>query len=279
MAEIGALVITRNEERNIRECLESVAFCAERAVVDSFSDDATVERAMPLADHVYRRSFVNHADQKNWGIRRLRTPWVLIVDADERVSAPLAAELRKLAAAGEADGYWIRRRNYFFGREIRGAGWNRDRVLRFFRREYGWYPERELHEEIDMVEGARVSECGERLLHYSYEDWEGAFSRLLSYSQRGAAERRRRGRGSSAARMLFSPTQRFLRQYLLQGGYRDGSHGAALCGLSAVGIFLREAKLALGDHAVPQINPGPKGAPSVEVLKGRDPEGELEHEE
>jgi glycosyltransferase involved in cell wall biosynthesis len=279
MAEIGALVITRNEAANIADCLKSLQFCDERVVVDSFSDDQTVALALPLADHVYRRAFVNHAEQKNWGLARLSTRWALIVDADERVSPALAQELVALAAADAADGFWIRRRNHFFGREIKGAGWGRDRVLRFFRRGYGWYPERELHEEIEMLEGLRISQCAQRLHHHSYEGWQSSFERLLSYSQRGAAERRRRGRASNGGRIFFSPLQRFLRQYVAQGGFRDGAHGVALCGLSAVGIFLREAKLATGDHEVPQVNAGRGGDSSVEVLKGRDPKGESHDEE
>jgi glycosyltransferase involved in cell wall biosynthesis len=269
LSDIGALVITRNEARHIEECLQSLQFCDERVVVDSFSDDATVERALPLAEHVYRRSFVHHADQKNWGIERLSTPWILLVDADERVSPELAAELCELSERSEADGYWLYRSNRFFGRHIRHAGWERDRVLRFLRRGRGSYPERELHEEIEMSDGAEVGRCKARLLHDSYSDWSKALDRLLSYSSRGAAERVRRGRRGSYFRAISAAPARFLRQYGLQGGWRDGRHGLALCAFSALGVFLREAKLLQGDTRVGMLSPGQDGSPRVEVIKGR----------
>ena len=116
MAErIGAIVITRNEASNIEACLASLDFCDSRMVVDSFSSDDTVERACPLADLVVRRDFLNHAEQKNWAIDQLATEWVFILDADERVPAGLAAEIRRCVDGGRHDGWWIRRSNWFFG--------------------------------------------------------------------------------------------------------------------------------------------------------------------
>lgn len=266
---IGALVITGQEEKNIEACLRSLAFCDERVVVDSFSSDRTVELARPLAEHIYRRSFHTHAEQKNWGLRQLNTPWVLIVDADERVPASLREELIQLAREGKADGYWIWRANYFFGRRIRGAGWNRDRVLRFLRQGAGNYPQRAVHEEIALLPGKRVGNCRRRLLHYSYEDWPSTFARLIDYSSRSAAERHARGRRSGARRMIMAPTLRFMRQYLLQRGFLDGLHGFALCALSATQIFLREAKLALGEGSVAVRGVALDGSPRVEVVQGR----------
>jgi len=269
LSDIGALVITRNEEEQIEGCLKSLDFCAERVVVDSFSEDDTVERAAPFAEHIYRRSFLHHADQKNWGMQRLQTPWVLILDADERVPEALAQELMELARQDSPAGYWLYRSNQFFGRTIRHAGWDRDRVLRFFRRGRGFYPERQLHEEIEMESGADVGSCSHRLIHNSYTNWPRAFERLLSYSSRGAAERVRRGRTGSYWRVFTAAPARFGRQYLLQGGWRDGRHGLALCGFSALGVFLREAKLLQSDTAVQMLSPGHRGETRVEVVQGR----------
>jgi glycosyltransferase involved in cell wall biosynthesis len=270
---IGAVIITRNEAANIDACLASVEFCDERVVVDSYSTDDTVERACRRAEHVYRRGFVNHADQKNWAAGQLDCEWVLVVDADERVSEGLAREIRELVDWGHHDGWWIYRRNAFFGRFIRGAGWQRDRVLRLYRRDRGRYDDRAVHEEVRMDPGSSVGFCRNRLIHYSYTDWQSTFSRLLSYSRSGAAERSRRGKSGSKGAVLLKPPGRFLRQYVVSGGWRDGLHGLVLCQWSAIGIFLRELRLLIGDFGNENVNPGPFTPPSVECVQGRHPAG------
>jgi glycosyltransferase involved in cell wall biosynthesis len=272
MNRITAIVITHDEASNIEECLRSLAFCDERLVVDSFSQDDTVRRALPLAERVVRREFRDHAEQKNWALEQLDTEWALIVDADERVSEELATELRELADAGEADAYWLHRVNSFFGRWIRGSGWGRDRVLRFLRPGAGAYPEARLHEEIALQRGTRVGHCHSPLRHYSYEAWPSTFERLLRYSGAGAAERQRRGRGFSIARVVLAPSGRWIRQYLLQAGFRDGIHGYALCTWSAIGVFLRELKGYLGEASYGDGSGRAPTAPSrVEVVKGPEP--------
>ena len=268
---IGAVVITRNESVNIGPCLDSVAFCDERVVVDSFSDDDTVERACAKAEHVYRREFLHHADQKNWAVGQLDTEWVLVVDADERVPDDLAAEIRRHVESGAHDGWWIYRRNAFFGRFIRGAGWGRDRVLRLWRRDHGRYDDRLVHEEVRLDAGSSVGTCEHRLLHFSYTDWDSTFERLLSYSRSGALERARRGQRGSAGAVLFKAPGRFFRQYVLDAGWRDGLHGLVLCQWSALGVFLREARLLLGDFGNEALNGGPNSDPRVEYVQGRPP--------
>jgi glycosyltransferase involved in cell wall biosynthesis len=266
---IGVVVITRNESANIGPCLDSVAFCEERVVVDSFSDDDTVERACAKAEHVYRREFIHHAEQKNWAVGQLDTEWVLVVDADERVTGELAEEIRRIVQGGEHDGWWVYRRNAFFGRFIRGAGWNRDRVLRLYRRDRGRYDDRFVHEEVSLDAGSTAGSCEHRLLHFSYTDWDSTFERLLSYSRSGARERARRGHRGSVGAVLLKPPGRFFRQYVLGAGWRDGLHGLVLCQWSALGVFLREARLLLGEFGNEDVNRGPIRNPRVECVQGR----------
>jgi glycosyltransferase involved in cell wall biosynthesis len=266
---IGAIVITRNEESQIVDCLRSVAFCDERIVVDSFSTDDTVRRASDHAEHVYRRTFIHHADQKNWAMEQLRCSWALILDADERVSPALAEELIRRAEGGDADAYWLERRNDFFGRPMHSAGWGRDRVIRFLRRDAGRYRSQYLHEEIQLEPGRRVGFCRNPLLHYSYRDWDSTFERFLRYSSRGALDRQRRGLRGHPWRVAGKPLGRFLRQYLLQGAWREGIHGYVLCAWSAAGVFVREAKLVLGEIEAPVLGGGHRGAIRVETVRGR----------
>ena len=270
---IGALVITRDEEEDLEACLRSLAFCDERVVVDSFSTDATVEIACRHAEHVVRRTFVDFAEQKDFGLRCLSTPWALVIDADERVGDELAREIVECVRRDDHDGFWLLRRNRFFGREVRGAGWQRDRVLRLFRRHGAWHPRRLVHEEVRLPDGSRITTCRARLDHHSYRDWSSTFGRLLSYTSRGAADRARRGHRGSGWRVGTKPLGRFLRQYLVQGGWRDGLHGYVLCTWSAIGVFVREAKLRAGETAIPGA---PSGPVRVEVVKGRGPGPETE---
>lgn len=272
MAErIGAVLITRNESANVGPCLDSVAFCDERVVVDSFSSDDTVERACEKAEHVYRREFIHHANQKNWAVDQLDTEWVLVIDADERVPEELAREIRSCVESNAHAGWWLYRRNAFFGRFISGAGWGRDRVLRLYRRDRGRYDDRLVHEEVSLDAGSTAGKCENRLLHFSYTEWGSTFERLLSYSRSGAGERARRGQRGSVGAVLLKPPGRFFREYFLSAGWRDGLHGLVLCQWSAVGIFVREARLLLGEFGNENVNRGPKRDPRVECVQGRVP--------
>lgn len=270
MAErIGAVVITRNESACIDRCLDSLSFCDERVVVDSFSTDDTVERARKSAEHVYRREFLSHGEQKNWAVGQLESEWVLVVDADEVVPEGLAGEIRQRVSELGHDGWWIYRSTSFFGRFIRYAGWDRDRVLRLYRKDRGRYDDKYVHEEVSLVEGSTAGRCTQRLLHYSYVDWKSTFERLLSYSRASARDRARAGQSGSVAAVLYKPVGRFFREYVALSGWRDGLHGLVLCEWSAIGVFLREARLLLGDLGNEDVNPGPSREPRVECVQGR----------
>jgi hypothetical protein len=190
------------------------------------------------------------------------------VDADERVGISLAREIQQAADSGQNDAFWIRRRNYFFGRPIRGAGWNRDRVLRLLRLDAGRYDHRRVHEEIQLHPGKRCGELEHRLDHFSYEDWSSAFGRMLLYSSRGAADAIASGKTASIGRLALAPGLRFWKQYLLQGGFRDGVHGVILCGLSASQLFLKLAKMRLGE--VPVFSES-RGGQELEIVQGPSP--------
>ncbi len=266
MTRISAVVITRNESQRIESCLAALAFCDERIVVDSYSEDDTVEIACGHADKVFRRQFISWGEQKNWAMSQVEGDWILLVDADEQVSSALAAEIRARTEAAEADAFWIRRRNHFFGRVIQGAGWDRDRVLRLLRVGVGRYDERLVHEEIRLSTTQEAGELIEALDHFSYEDWPTTFERMLSYSSRGAAEARSKGRTAPGWKLAVASQARFIKQYGVQRAYRDGIHGFVLCGLSASQAFLKLAKLRLGEFPPPAV---PSGEPAFEMVKGR----------
>ena len=134
-----------NEEKMIGDCLASVRFADEIIVVDSFSTDRTLEIARPVVTKLLQHEYVNPAAQKNWAIPQATHQWILILDADERATPELAAEIQAILQNPKNDGYWIRRRNFFWGREIRYGNWQNDKVLRLFRRDKGRYVDVQVH--------------------------------------------------------------------------------------------------------------------------------------
>lgn len=240
LADLSLVVITLDEEDAIEGCIESVKGAGEVIVVDSFSSDATVEKARALGAVVHQREFISNADQKNWALDRATRPWVLILDADERLTPGLREEIEARIAEPDADGYWIYRRTEFLGVPIRHCGWDRDRVLRLVRRGRGRYPERAVHERL-ALEGTAGVLAG-RIEHRPYRDLDDYVERMRRYSMRGAVELDRRGVRWFPG-ILLRPAARFIRMYLLQLGFLDGSAGLALCLMSGAGVMFKYAYL------------------------------------
>ena len=240
---LSVLVPTKNEIANVRACLESARWAEEVVVVDSGSSDGTLEIARSIADRVLEHEYVNSAAQKNWALPQLTHKWVLIVDADERVTPELRAEIeRVLADPARLDGYWIRRANHFLGKPIRGAGWQRDKVLRLFDRTQGAYEPLHVHAEV-VIRSGRVGTLSARLVHHTYRDLDAYFEKFGRYTRWSAEDLEARGVRASASRLLLRPWLRFLRMYFLEGGYREGRHGIVLCMLAAFSVFTKYARL------------------------------------
>ncbi len=238
---LSVLVPAKNEARNLRACLDSTRWAEELVVVDSGSTDGSLDIARAVADRVLEHEYVNSAAQKNWALPQLKHSWVLIVDADERVTPALRAEIETvLADPARADGYWIRRDNHFLGKPIRGAGWQRDKVLRLFDRAKGAYQPLHVHAEVEIR--GRVGFLRERLFHDTYRDLDQYFDKFLRYTRWSAADLKSRGVRASGGRLFWRPIGRFLRQYVLEGGFRYGRHGLVLCMLAAFSVFTKYAR-------------------------------------
>jgi len=239
---LSVIVPTFNEEANLAECLASVGFASEIVVVDSFSTDRTGEIARSYGARFVQHEYVNSATQKNWAIPQAENEWVLLVDADERVSPELAAEIRDLFRSGpKHQGYWISRRNHFLGREMRHGGWETDAVIRLFRRDSARYEDREVHSEIDLP--GPLPTLRSPLVHYSFRSWRQYWPKIEKYTDWGASQALRDGKRSGVVSILVRPLLRFLKMYIVRLGFLDGAEGAQLALLGAFSVYLKYSKL------------------------------------
>ena len=241
--KLSAIVTSFNEEINIKECLESVLWADEVLLVDSFSTDRTIEIARAIPEvRIVQHEYFGSAAQKNWAMDRAEHPWVLIVDADERVTGELAREIRALLDRGpSAEHYSIRRQNIFVDRIIRHSGWSTDKVVRLIRKGSARYPNRRVH--ADMRPEGPTPTMAAPLLHYTFRSFSQYLEKFHRYAEWGAAEAFKRGRHPGVAELFCRPAWRFFRMYVLQAGFLDGRHGFVLCALQAYGVFLKWAKV------------------------------------
>jgi len=243
MQTIAAVVITKNEERNITACLEALKWVDEMIVVDAESSDRTVVLAKAYTPKVYVRAWPGYGAQKNFAMEQTSADWVLIVDADEWVSDELREEIQALLQKpGPAIAYRIPRRNFYYGCWIRGAGQYPDRQLRLMRHGQGRYNDLPIHEHL-QVEGL-IGDLQGHLDHHSYPTVLAHELKVGWYSTLSAQERTNAGHaGVSPLNLLLNPLWAFIKIYVLRGGYRDGMHGFLFSAFSAAHVLLKYAKL------------------------------------
>jgi glycosyltransferase involved in cell wall biosynthesis len=267
-APLSVLVPTLDEELNLPECLDSVDWADEIFVVDSFSQDRTVEIAKSHGAHVVQHPFESYSRQKNWALDCLpfRNEWVLILDADERIPAELRGEIERVVASPTCDGYYLNRRVIFLDTWVRHSGWYPSWNLRLFRHRLGRYDDREVHEHV--VLNGRVGYLRHDMLHMDRRGLDAFIARHNRYSSleaaaRFKAERDAPDRARLPVSLLASPVQRkrYLRErlwpyvparplvlfaymYVLRRGFLDGRAGLALCVFHAFQEFMVGLKLA-----------------------------------
>jgi glycosyltransferase involved in cell wall biosynthesis len=237
--KVSAIVTTFNEEQNIAGCIESLSWCDEILVVDSFSTDRTPEisRAYPKVRFL-QRTYFGSASQKNWAMDQVEHQWILIFDADERCTPALQRELLELLAAGpQHDAYTIRRRVHFLDRVIRFSGWQHDQVVRLIRRGTARYPNRRVH--ADMMTRGPAPLLRNPMEHYMADSFDEYARRIEKYSFWGASQNWREGHKSTAIEVFGRSLWRFLRTYIFQLGILDGMHGLVFCMLQSYGTFLK----------------------------------------
>ncbi|MGH7931870.1 MAG: glycosyltransferase family 2 protein, partial [Candidatus Binataceae bacterium] len=237
---ISLIVITRDEEELIGQCLKSASsFCDEMVVVDSFSTDRTVEIAAGLGARVLRQEFTNYLRQKQIALDHTSTEWVLLLDADEQATYDLGREIeRTVTSPGAADGYRIHRVLYHLGHYYTRPIY-RDRPVRLFRRERGHIGGVDPHDKV-VVDG-RIGRLAAPILHFSYRDISDHVATMNRFSTRAAAEIE--PTAFAAFKMFGHPLWRFFNFYILRGGFRDGGRGLYAAMTAAFYVFLKYAKV------------------------------------
>jgi glycosyltransferase involved in cell wall biosynthesis len=237
---LSAIVITRNEAANIGPFLDSIAFCDERIVVDSGSDDGTAELARAKGAQVVQHAFAGFGPQKNFALSLAKGDWVLSIDADERVSTALATQIQAAIVRGDADGFETPRSSSFCGRVMRHSGWHPDYVLRVFRRGKARFSDDLVHERV-ICDG-RVARLSEPLIHHPVVRLEDAVSRMDRYSTAGAEMLLSSGRRVLFITGIARGAWAFLRAYIFRAGFLDGAEGFLLAVANAEGTYYRYMK-------------------------------------
>jgi glycosyltransferase involved in cell wall biosynthesis len=241
VAKLSVFIIAKDEAKDLPGCLESVRGLAEEIVlVDSGSSDATPEIARAAGAKVLRRAFDGFAAQKQFALEQTTGEWAFSIDADERVTPALAAEIHATLRQPQADGYEISREMYFLGRRLRFGGVGKDRVLRLFRRPLGRFRRVKVHESI-QVEGV-VSRLQAPLQHLSYATIEEYVEKANHYTTLGAQDLWSRGRRPSWTDHLRPGWEVFSRA-VLKGAALDGEAGWTYAALSGHTAWLRAIKL------------------------------------
>jgi glycosyltransferase involved in cell wall biosynthesis len=242
--KLTVIIPCKDEEANIEQCVASARKIADELLVaDSGSSDRTLEIVRDSGPcRIVEREYVNSGDFKNWAIPQATHPWVLILDADERITDRLAAEIRQTLKCPQRDGYWIYRANYFMGHRVRFSGWRSDRVLRLFRRDQGVYRGGTDHAEVE-VWGGRVGRLKNRLLHYTCWSYDEFFARFQRYTTYQAQKWNRENRRVRTVKMFLNLPFRFLHAYILRLGFLDGLVGLQICLLTGVYSFMKQARL------------------------------------
>jgi (heptosyl)LPS beta-1,4-glucosyltransferase len=241
--KIAVVIITKDEEKNIAACLESVRWADERIVVDAESRDRTVEMARQHAAQVHVRPWPGYGPQKNFGMEQAKAEWILIVDADERITPALREEIQAVLKAGppsEVTGFEIPRKNYFYGRWIRGGGIYPDYQLRLIRKSSGRYDDTQLHENL-RVRG-RIERLRNPMDHYSMPTVGEHARKMRRYTTLGAQEKLKARSKVTALDIAGHHIGTIFKTYVLRGGWRDGVHGVIVALFAGMHTFVKYVK-------------------------------------
>ncbi|MEK7690538.1 MAG: glycosyltransferase family 2 protein [Bdellovibrionota bacterium] len=263
---ITVTVITYNEEKNIGRAIASVSGLAEEIiVVDSGSEDRTVELAQAAGARVIQNVWPGYGQQKNFAQAQARHNWILNLDADEEVGPELDASIRAVFARDEHTetgggpwGYYFARKTFYLGRWIRRGGWYPNYLVRLCHKGHARWTEPHVHESLEVDEGRTALLPGD-LHHYTFSSIQEQILANLRYSRRGSQDLQKRGDQPSLIRLVLKPIGKFLETYVLKKGFLDGLPGFIISINAAHSMFLKYAYLFENTRFSPQPGVKPQG--------------------
>jgi len=232
---VSVIIITQNEACNIRDCMKSVSWADEIIIVDAESTDGTRELCREFTNRIFVRPWSGFANQKQFALDHASQPWVLSIDADERVPDELAQEIKTIIASSpEHDGYKIPRLSTFLGKPIYHGGWYPGYQVRLFRRDKCRLSASRVHEGF-VVDGS-IGTLKNHMMHYTHATLEESLTRLNRYSTLEALDRFERLRDKKIHwwDLLAHPFAEFFRKFIAKSGWRDGMHGFLMATISAM---------------------------------------------
>jgi glycosyltransferase involved in cell wall biosynthesis len=241
---LTALVITYNEEQNIKIVLDDLAFADEIIVVDSFSSDKTFEIASSFKNvKVVQHTFDNFASQRNYALSLASNSWILFIDADERLTPELQQEISfVINQKNSVSAYFIRRNFMFENKKLRFSGWQTDKIIRLFRKENAIYNLKKIVHEKLIVNG-KVGKLKNRLIHYSYSNYDDYKQKMVFYGQLKAQEEVLKKTNPNYFHFYIRPVYQFLNQYIVRFGFLDGKKGVIICYLNSLSVAVRFQEL------------------------------------
>lgn len=245
VATLSVTLIVKNEEINLAGCLDSVRWADEIVVLDAGSSDKTIDIAKSYTDKV----FVN-ADWQGFGIQRQRlqeianSDWILMLDADERITTELKSEIQRVIASDDRNTvYDLPRLSWCFGKFIRYSGWYPDYVTRLYPKEKAHYSSKLVHEKLEYPAEMNVTKLKGDLLHYTYRNLEHYLVKSASYATAWADQREANGKSSTLLQGVMHGAGCFIKMYIIRLGFLDGKQGFLLALLSAHSTFAKYADL------------------------------------
>jgi len=239
---LSVIIPCFNEAHNIQALLETITWADEILLVDSFSTDDTLEIAKAFPVTILQRKYQYPAEQKNWAIPQAKHDWILILDADERVTPELKTEIQSILS-GQPDkvGYWIGRQNYFMGKEVRYSGWQNDKVIRLIHKDHCRYEDKLVHEEI-TAEGP-IGMLTSKMTHNTYKDISHFLEKVDRYAGWSARDYHEKTGRISPYHLVVKPLFRFIKHYIFKLGFLDGRVGLVISSILAWSVFLRYVKM------------------------------------
>jgi glycosyltransferase involved in cell wall biosynthesis len=247
MEKLSIIIITRNEQENIKDCLESVKWADEIILVDSASTDKTIEIAKEYTDKIFITNPKGFCEpDREFAVTKTSNDWIFYIDADERVSLPLKKEIQNLLSSSEnkLDAYFVSRKVFFLGKFIKGCGWYPGRTIRLFKKGKVYFAP------VIFTDGKPLGSYGylkEHILHYSYKNLGEYFTKLNRYSSLLADKEFNSGLRINKINFVFlfviKPIFWFIKKYFFLKGFIDGMSGFYISYFTAAGMIITYAKV------------------------------------